>query len=489
MKKILAVVASLVVFALSTHAARAEKTYTFKKGQLVQVSGKACGLVSNKWRPVKKQGKRYVVDNRGGTRCATLLVPSSLKKSGLAQIPDASGMLKARSITTALDVTGSPPAIKDIPAIGAKDVFWAPGLVDAIVAATPPSQPQCSEFFAGTADGQSSGLLGCYSVQGVGYSFQSIMEGGSSVCFMKNVPTKANVAAGAVRVIEGSLPNGDITKIFSTPSGSKSRLIKVNVTGMPDGNQTGFIRINSQATLDKKGQQYSYNLWFCGQGQSSATNYEETSVSLAGEFKYLNVFVEGTSEYQNQITAYLTKSGDGIGFDVTKERSARTSGEFQGANFKSLITVFPNNTIATKVKESFNGFGRSNYGVASFSGAGLSEFAVRSAAIKDVFSNLNQQAGAEFRDTLYVSAPSTSLISELSKVDISTDSFYTQDGSVTPDFSDKSCSADADVTLSMDFANPALATVAVTCAANQLQNMDFCRTNEIVQAMTKCTGP
>ena len=486
MKKLTTLLASLAVFVTCADLSFAEKTYKFKKGQLVKVSGKQCGLILNKWKPVKKSGKQYIIDKKGGRRCSTLLAPAALKKSGLASIPSASGLLKSSAKTSALAVSGNPPAVRTIPTLGGKNVFWTPGLVDAISVANPPTQLQCSEFFYGATDGQSAGILGCYSVQGVAFAFQSIIEGGNSACFMKNIPTQENVASGGVQVVDGSLPGGDITKLFSIPTGTKARIIKVVIAGFGAQNQYGFIRINSQSTLDKKGQQYSYNLWFCNEGQATANNHEETSVSLAGEYKYFNVFAEGTNKYQNEITAYLTKSASGLEFDTSKERVAQTSGEFQGGNFKSLITVFPNNTIATKVKESFNNFGRSNYGVAEFSGSGLSDFTVRAAAIKDVFSNLSQEAGIEYRDTLFLSAPSSTLKSELAKVDIATDSFYSQSASVTPDFSDKSCSQEADVTLQMNFAIPSMQLIGQTCSGQQLQNMDFCRGNEILAAYMKC---
>lgn len=467
---------------------KAQTKYSLKKNQLTTVSGnQLCGLIKSKWTPVKKSGKKYVVDNKNKTRCKTLLAPSALKKSGLSQIPSASGLLKARSNTSAMAVSGTPPMLKDIPSLGAKNVFWNAGFIDAIVASQTPTQQQCQEFFTGPTDGQSSGMLGCYSVQGVGYAFQSILEGASSTCYMKSIPTKENLSSGAVSIVDGSLPNGDITQLFSAPEGSKDRLVKVIIGGFGgQGSQNGFINIHSASKLASKGNQYAYNIWFCDQGQATPSGYEETSVSLGGEFKYKSINVMGGQEYQNEISAFLTKSGSSVEFDLSKTRTASSIGEFQGANFRSFVTVFPDNTISTKNKESFNGFGRSNYGIASFTGSGLSDFRVHSAALKDVFSVQSMQTGIEFRDTVYVSAPSTTLISELSKVDIATDSFYSEGGSVTPDFAGKSCSADADVTISMNFSSPVLQQVMMSCEAQRLNNMDFCRSQEMFQAQSKC---
>jgi hypothetical protein len=385
--------------------------------------------------------------------------------------------------------------LKDIPTLGAKNVFWNAGVIDTLIVTDTPTQQQCEEFFVGPNDGQSAGMLGCYSVQGVGYSFQSILEGGTSTCLMKGLPTRENVTAGAVTIVDGSVPNGDISQLFSTPAGDKDRLVKVIISSFQDpgnggggsGSQTGFINIHSSKKLASKGNQYAYNLWFCNDGETTANNYEETSVSLGGLFTYKNVNAMQSNKYQNEITAHLTKSGSSIDFDLTKERTASSAGEFQGANFKSAVTVLPTNLIKTKVKETFNGFGRSNYGIASFSGTGLSDFRVQSAALKDVFSSQSMQAGIEFRDTVYVSAPNSELASLLSEVDIATDPFYVQDGTVTPDFSDKPCSAQADVTISMNFSSSALQQIFMSCQSDRLNNMDFCRNQQIFQAQSQCT--
>ncbi|MEY4668307.1 MAG: hypothetical protein RL518_1006 [Pseudomonadota bacterium] len=473
--------------------AAAQTKYTLKKTQLATVANKQlCGLIKNKWTPVKKSGKKYVLDSKNKSRCKTLLAPTSLKKSGIASIPSASQMLKARASVTKSDVLGVPPLLTEIPTLGAKNVFWSAGFIDALAATSSPTQEQCQEFFHGAQDGQSSGMLGCFSVQGVGYSFQSILEGTASACLMKGLPTKANLSGGAVTIVEGSLPNNDITQIFSTPSGSGDRLVKIQLNqpggggGGGGGNQNAFIKIHADKKLQSKGLQYSYSLWFCQDGETTPNGYEETTVSLAGEFKAKNVRAQGGSEFQNEISAFLTKAGASVTFDLTKARTAKSSAELAGANFRALVTVSPDNTISTKVKESFNGFGRSNYGIASFSGSGLADFRVRSAAIKDAFFNQTRQAGLEYRTPIYVSAPGMSLVDELANVDLATDPFYTEDTSVTPDFSDKSCSADPDVTLSMDFSNPLLIQVFMTCANERLNNMDFCRSAEMFQVQSKC---
>jgi hypothetical protein len=486
MKTALFVITALTVLVTCTEPLMAERIYKLKKNQLAKVAGKQCGLIGNKWRPVTKKKKAFVIDKRGGKRCASLLTPATLKRSGLASIPSASELLKSRAQSSALAVSGDVPAVKDIPTLGVKEVFWTPGFIDSLTTSNPPTQQQCGEFFHGSSDGQSGGMLGCYAIQGVAFAFQSILEGGNSACFMKNVPTAQNLASGGVEVVDGSLPGGDITKLFSVPSGSQGRVVKVTIRGFGGQDKYGYIRIDGQAVLDRKGLQYAHKLWFCDEGRESANNYEETSVSLTGEYRYSNVFVEGPNRFKNEIAAALVKVDSGLSFDTARERVARATGEFQGAHFKSLITLLPNNTLTSKVKESFNNFGRSYYSVAEFSGSGISDFAVRAAAVNNVMLDSSQEAGIEYRDTMYVSAPAIALKDELAKVDIATDAFYDESADVEPDFSDTSCSQDADVTLQMDFSIPSMQAIGQQCQGQQLRNMDFCLDEELVGAFIQC---
>lgn len=493
---------SFILTLISTNkTALAETKYSFKKAQIVTVSKNVfCGLIKNSWTSVRKSGKRYVIYKRNQSRCKNLLKPTSLRKSGLVSIPSAADLLKERTKRTASAVSGTPPILKNIPSLGSKNLFWRSGFIDELLNTPFVTPEQCREFFAGATDGESAGMLGCYAVQGVGYSFQSILEGGSSVCFMKGIPTEENLKEGGVTIVEGSLPNNDITQLFATPEGSEDRLIKVVLpsfggpTGDSDqggsGGEIGFINVHSTKKLASKGNQYGYNLWFCKNGEINPNNYEETSVSLAGEFKALNVNIMNDHKFRNELAASLTTVNGSVTFDLTKSRVAKSTGEFGDGSFKSLVTLLPDNTITTKVKESFNGFGRSNYGIASFTGSGLNDFTVRAAALKDVFGSQSMSAGLEFRDSIYLSSPNNELTPSLDAVDIATDKFYEQDDLVTPDYSGKSCTATPSVTISMNFSSPRLQNVFKSCNSQRLENMDFCRSQDIFLIQSKCSnGP
>jgi hypothetical protein len=191
-------------------------------------------------------------------RAVIVAIKEKLRRKGFAAAPSVKQSLRAqnkkkkkRSVRISSDlnvaaVSGQPPLLVAMPLIGPTNIFWAPGVIDAL-ASQSASPEQCGEFFFGENDGDSGGLGACRMAENVGRSFQSILESQSSSCYMKNFPTEENVAAGAVVVDSGTLPEGGITKLFAPPAGESARVVKVNVTGEQEGDQTVFIRVASQA--------------------------------------------------------------------------------------------------------------------------------------------------------------------------------------------------------------------------------------------------
>jgi hypothetical protein len=501
MKKISATALLILISLIGLGDAEGQQ-YTFRKGQVVNVSGKFCGLLQGKWQPVKKQGRRYVPDTSATKRCAKLLSPTALKKKGLGGLPSAAALLKSKKGGSARisEASGTPPLLKAIPDVqgGVKNVFWASGVVDRIGAGTP-SGSDCNDFFVGATDGSSGGLLSCFSVQGVGYSFQNILEGSGGTCYMKNVSKQSLIDAGAVVVTDGSLPSGGIESVFSPPEGSQDRIVKVVISGFGGGaGETGFLRIDAAGKLASAGRQYGYTSWFCNNGQPTARNRERVTVSLSGAFEYSGVSSEGGSVFSNTIRAQLLQSGSSVTFDPAQERSSSSQGEISGgSSFKSSVTLTSENLIKTKVYDAFGGIARKNYSVARFSGSGLSSFRVIEMALKNADTFGQFQGGFEFRGdptNRYVSAPSNALTSALSTVDLQTDEFYQQPANVDVDLSSLSCSAEADVTLQMNFSNPALQRVAQLCESERLEDMNFCFqdpsiTQALLQYGPSCMAP
>lgn len=488
MKRLAILILTGFLMVVASNNASAQVKYTFKKGQLVTYKGKPCGSISNKWTPVKKSGKSYVIDRSSKTRCSGLLSPVALKKNGLGKLPKASSLLRARASGASIsDPNGTPPLLKNIPSIvgGVKNLFWSDGVIDAIANGTATTQ-QCSEYFAGSTDGSSAGLVGCFGAQGVGFSFQSVLDGAGSSCYMKNIAKQSLVDSGAVTVIDGSLPSGGIANVFSPPSGSQDRLVKVVIAGFGGGgSQNGFLKIDSTSKLNNAGHQYAFTVYFCEGSSSTPTNKERVTVSTSGQYSYQGIYSQGSFVGQNTISARLASSGSTIRFDPTQNRTSLSNQDLGGGqSFKSSVTITPANLIENKTYDFFGAGGRKVYAISEFSGTDISDFRVIQSAVKQQFSSGSNEGGTEYRGSVgkYVSAPSNGLIGDLEEVNFATDTFFDAPASVNPDYSGLSCTADAAVTLQMDFSNPDLGAIAQECEQEKLEGMNFCIDDSSVAA-------
>ncbi|MFM1848586.1 MAG: hypothetical protein RL417_2060 [Pseudomonadota bacterium] len=499
----IAIFAILIAFPLASSVA-APKQYTFKKGALVKVSPskRLCGAIKGKWKPVKnavnRRGKKiagkYVIDSNLKTRCAGLVKPGLVKNRGIALLPSLATLVKQRPSGAQLAaVSGTPPTLNEIPAL-VKALFWPNGEVDAIGTGTPTGE-QCDDFFYGNADGDSSGLVGCTSVESVGRAFQAVLDGSSGVCYMSRIASKAALDSGGVEVIDGSLSAGQITKLFSTPSGSSSKTVKVVISGFPGGagGQSGFLVIDSEAKLNRDGNQYGYTSYFCQQGQSSPRNYQRMTLSLDGKFKLSGYNSEGDHEFKNLVEASIRQSGSNIVFDLNKPRVAKSEAKEDSDNrFKVYVSVNPDNTIDSKVKER-RGDSRSEVvSTSRFTGSDITTLRVLELASRYKFDDNRRTAALEYRDSAYVSAPGSALLNDLSDSALD-DSFFESEGDVEPNFQGKSCSAEADITLRLDFSVPELAAIAAECETKRLESQSFCFANsDIGTALTqfpiKCGG-
>jgi hypothetical protein len=476
----------LALFISVDTASAAPKRYSFKKGQLVKVTGKYCGLIDGKWTGVKKSGKSYVIDGSAGSRCKKLLKPGFVKNRGITALPVLAGIVKQRtSPARSAAVSGTPPTLSEIPAI-VKNLFWINGEVDAIGSGSPNGE-QCDDFFHGNADGDSSGLLGCAGVESVGRAFQSVLDGAASTCYMSRVATTSAFASGGIEVIDGRLPGGSITKLFSAPDGASSRTVKVTLSGFPGGgNQTGFLVIDSQEKLARDGNQYGYTAYFCNSGSSTPTSYERATVTLDGRFKLGGYNRDSNHEFKNQVEAALTQSGSSIIFDLSKSRVAKAEAEDEAGNrFKVQVSVNPDDTIDSKVTERTDASRRKIVSTARFTGTDIATLRVAESASKARFDENRRDAAFEYRDSAYVSAPTSALLTEISESALD-GTFFETEGEVEPNFSGKSCSADADVTLRLDFTVPALAAIAQECETKRLEDQSFCFSNtDIGLALTQ----
>ncbi len=402
------------------------------------------------------------------------------KKIRLSDLPSSTALAggsASSSVLTPRDVSGTPPSLLDLAGGSVSEVFWTPGVVSAIAAGTA-NESQCRQFFKGANDGESGGLGACFMAQSVGFSFQDILHGETALCYMKNAPTQANIDAGGISLVSGSLPGGDITKLFSVPAGSANRVVKV-----PTGPQTIFVRVYSQQNNTKRGNVFAYDLWFCN-GEAQTTEIQRLSVSQAGQFRSETLGIsdsDGTTISNTVVTAFVKVQGSQLVFDDTKDRNAANT---FGDQYQGLLVFTSDGDVRSKVFDRFGGDTRKAYTLAQVSaGSTIQSLRFLRGAYKDV--SLRSPAGGfsmatQYRDTYYASAPTESLLSDLANVDLATDAFYQSFSAPVFDTTGFDCSSTADIVLNMDLTNPTLQQAVSGCEQVGFEGGDFCSSDQLV---------
>lgn len=414
-------------------------------------------------------------------------IRSSLSKSGISSLPSSSSLVSSSSSSSSIDpfaVSGTPPTLKEIAALPTiKNLFWRLGIIDAI--ANTPTPQQCGEYFYGMQDGLSGGQAACRMAETVGFSFQSILDGALSVCYMQKFPSAANVSSGGVTVVNGTLPNNDITKIFS-PASKKNRIIKVNIEDS-QGDKLIFIKINSSNKNETKSDFYKATLWFCDPNTLQPDGFNIVDIGDNGLFKTVSGHSSNTgSKHISTLKGYLKGNGD-LSFNDNFERTAlfeRVQGG-NGGTFKSLIKV-KGNYITTKSFDTIGNFTNKNYIKAEISGTDFDDLKF----LQGAFKNFRSKSGngdesftgaTEWRTLSYLSAPQNSLIEDVEDFSIDDDDFFSSEGSVDFDISKYSCAETADIEVNVDNGNSTVAASLAECSGLQVQGMHFCHDDTQVQ--------
>ncbi len=424
----------------------------------------------------------------------------SIKKYGLAKLPSASKLVakkkkktaKALAYNFAAASSATPPTLLSISQSPIKDIFWAPNIVDEIVGGSP-SQASCSQFYAGTQTGDSGGIGACHMAESVGFSFASILESQSSLCYMKNFPTQGNLNSGGVSVVSGELPSGGITKLFAPPTGSSARTVKVNVTGAPGGGGEGeggggpetiYIKVYSQTENQASSNMYKADLWFCASG--TATGYDRLTIKNSGQFLSENAGSDGGGNHALQVGGFLTSNGNNLIWDTSKTRSSVLKSEHDGGYFLSDITILPSNIIKIKNKDDFGGGSRKGYVQTSFSGSDIEGLRFLRGAFIENFGGGPDSgfAGAtKYGDGYYQHDSASPFEDDVLSIDFDADSFYSQSAPDAPDVSGLDCSPTVEVEINMDMNNSSVMASVQECDIRDLQHMHFCHDDpEVAQA-------
>ncbi len=390
----------------------------------------------------------------------------------LAKLPLASKAVNTRRRAGAsiLETSGTPPKLVEIPSTSIKNLFWSDGLIDSLNAGILPENG-CQDFFGSSTDGRSAGNGACYLAQNVGYSFQTVLESAASFCYMQKMSTApAGVSvSGASSVNNAMAPN----------SGTEDKIVKATITGFPEEggptDQTIFFVIPGKGANITNGNLYAHTLYFCNGGTAVGKETAVIKNNLEYSISAINQHgAEGT--FASTVASKITLDDNNrIIFNPATDKDVTMASLGGYCSYsKSEMTL-----AAGKIKQkSLDDCGgpepRRSYSVMRYTGTSVQTLRFKEGGAKDNYSSVI----TEYRDTAYVSAPTnTEFNSDLSEVDLNSDSFYSSAPTLnTDDLAGFDCNRTDNVaTITMDFSNPNLQAYTANCNDRSLNNMDFCR--------------
>ncbi|MEK6706255.1 MAG: hypothetical protein AABZ06_10745 [Bdellovibrionota bacterium] len=434
-----------------------------------------------------------------GCAKATDAVSAATAGVDLSDLPNASDMVKTNtsssnarvdlsqfrigaSIGDIFAVSGTPPILSQINDNNADTYFWN-GLVATFNQQNyNPTQSEKQQFWGG-ADGGPGGGGACYMSQSVAQSFGRMLEAGTSLCYMRNMPTATSGVTLDTAIAAAEL--------FSQQADDK--IVKVAASMPGEGTMHVFIKVFGSNTVTSD--VYKVRLWFCQNGVSDGS--EEVSVNTAS-----GVY-SASSEHSGQwgtgkstISAYLKQNTAGaFVFDSSKSRTADSHFQGDWGTFKGNVTITSDDKIYAKMlnKNSYNNteWINKNYTVASFSGSNLADLRFLAGGFKGAssgtgYSENSYSGGTEFQNTHYVATNTSTLKTEAELLDFTTDSYYASITSPSIDVSSNDCSATPNINVTMDFADAAVAAISAKCEGEKLlENMNYCNSAAVQAAQQK----
>ncbi len=386
---------------------------------------------------------------------------------------------------SALETSGTPPLLVNIPESTIKNLFWSDGVIDGLNA-SPPDPSYCMQFFGLSNDGESAGNGACYLAQNVGYSFQTVLQSASSFCYMQKMATApAGVSViGASSVNNAMSPNADTT----------DKIVKAVITGFPgEEDQNIFFVIPGRATNTAEGNLYKHKLYFCN--GNTPTGKEEAIIKNNLEYSLFQINQHGEEgTFSSTVKSRITlDANDKIIFNPSTDKEVSMASLGGGCTYNKAEMTIQNGKIKQKSMDDCGGIEpRKAYTALRYSGASVQTLRFKEGGSKDNFGTII----TEYRDTRYVAAPgNTEFNSDLSEVDIETDSFFNGAPVLdTEDFEAFNCArTDADATITMNFNNTQLQAHTAGCNDRSLNGMNFCRADPEVAAaeaaaFAECTG-
>lgn len=395
-------------------------------------------------------------------------VAAALK--GLQDIPSVANMVKENTavqsgyrglrLANRYAVSGTPPTAKAlVDSATLVDSSFFNGSVAAIVAAQSATQTQANDYW--------QGQTACWLYQGALEGLARMIEQGTSLCYMKNVPKQA----GAVTVVSGTLP--DPTTVFEQQAAD--RVVKISIAEM-GMNEDIYIKVYGSNTVGSD--VYKISLMFCDgstpKGSETIEVNKSTKVySSTGQHSWQEG--QNTGKGLDTVLASLKVASDGsLSFDETKDR--KFSGIYSGTwgLSKNEVTINGSNEIRA---DRYNAWSwQENSGVdknkivALFSGSALKNILFYEGASSGVSSfgseSHNYSGAVEYQNTKYVSVSSGKYYDEIAAAALS-GSFYTSSLTVPTFTYTETCAQTPDFVLSIDMSSSAMKAVQTTCEGDR----------------------
>ncbi len=417
----------------------------------------------------------------------------TIVKRGISKLPSAAQAAAARANTKGKglinNISGEPPTLEAIASAAVENIFWRPDVVSSIAAGSA-SPPQCNEFLLGMTDGDSGGLRICELAQGIGYSFGTLLDAETTLCYMKALPTQKNIRDGAVSIVSGrkKIPDSDFSLLFAP--GQALRTIKIHVPTIEQVNpapQNIFVKVRSTAQNTRSRRLYEAEIYSCLENEQTVLNTTtiivDTTALLTIRTGAIKTPVSNGS-MTTLVKGYLRPTGSGLAWDLSRKRTIEINAlQNESENFKSAISISPDNLLSIKRRNFYAASVNQEFSTSQFSGDSALSFLFLSGALNAAFvseGTTTPYSGAtEYRDSYYASAPGSALLEKVTRFDLASDPFFQSDPEISSS-STASCDAKSDVVLELNGSNATLLSALTPCAQNVLKNMDFCSRSELV---------
>lgn len=422
---------------------------------------------------------------------------SSLSDVSLSSLPSSSSMLagngtygisNSRGGINLQSVSGTPPNLKDLTSTNALSYFWN-GVVATINTAGSCSASNRNKFWGQDTSTPGGGGHGaCMMAQGVGEALSRMMEGASTMCYMKGITT----ATSGITVTGAT--QSDLFK-----QGSANKTYKISVTGMQTDNRNSprvsmdvFFTVHGSNGVG--GDVYKYDMFMCQSGSITSKETLEVNKST-GTMTATMYNNENSSRGYMQTVAYLTKSGSTITFDKSKSRTAVSKFTGSWGDYLGQVEITSGDLIKAQRYSSSSSWGKNKtYSVSAFAGSGVDDFRFLQGCFKGINTNNagNQSHSysgiTEYRDTFYAAVASSDLSSQCDSFNFATDGVFADTTIPTIDTTGLNCNMTTDVQVTMDFTDTAVNAIKQTCDGDKrkVSNYSMCDSSSVRTAEGYC---